>query len=94
MSRSFGSRLLTTRSPILISPVAMLSRPAIILSKVDLPQPDGPTRMTNSPSSMSTLTPCSTGTAPKDLRTSDIRTDDIGGLAQLGRDLLRTRIAW
>ena len=61
MSRSFGCRLLTTRSPIEISPSEIVSRPAIIRSNVDFPQPDGPTRMTNSPSSMSTLTPWMTG---------------------------------
>ncbi len=31
----------------------MSSRPAIIRSAVDLPQPDGPTRIMNSPSLMS-----------------------------------------
>jgi hypothetical protein len=47
MSRSFGGTLLTTRSPMRISPAVMFSRPAIIRSKVDLPQPYGPTRTTN-----------------------------------------------
>ena len=50
MSRSFGGTLLTTRSPMRISPEVMFSRPAIIRSRVDLPQPDGPTSTTNSPS--------------------------------------------
>src|SRR5690606_20143318 len=31
--------------------------PTIIRSRVDFPHPDGPTRMTNSPSAMSRLTP-------------------------------------
>ena len=57
MSRSFGGRLLTTRSPMLISPEVMFSSPAIIRSKVDLPQPDGPTSTTNSPSRIETSTP-------------------------------------
>src|SRR4051812_30137060 len=60
MSRSFGGTLLTTRSPIAISPRLISSRPAIIRSKVDLPQPEGPTRTTNSPSGMLTETPCRT----------------------------------
>ena len=38
-------------------------------SSVDLPQPDGPTSTTNSPSAMSTLTPCNTSKAPKAFRT-------------------------
>jgi len=39
-----------------MSPEVMSSRPAIISRLVDLPQPDGATRMTNSPAAMSTLT--------------------------------------
>jgi hypothetical protein len=35
--------------PMSISPDVMSSRPAIIRSSVDLPQPDGPTNTTNSP---------------------------------------------
>jgi hypothetical protein len=57
MSRSLGGTLLTTREPILISPPEMFSSPAIMRSNVDLPQPEGPTRITNSPSAMSTDTP-------------------------------------
>ncbi len=49
ISRSFGGTPLTTRSPILISPELTLSRPAIMASKVDFPQPEGPTSTTNSP---------------------------------------------
>ncbi len=74
MSRSFGATLFTTRPPIAISPAVMFSSPAIMRSSVDLPQPDGPTRMTNSPSSISTLTPCSTSVVPKRLRTSRMDT--------------------
>src|SRR5256885_12297951 len=50
MSRSGGSMSLTTRSPILISPSVTSSRPATIRSAVVLPQPDGPTKIMNSPS--------------------------------------------
>ena len=64
MSRLPGGRWFTTRSPIAIVPPVTGSRPATILSKVDLPQPDGPTSTTNSPSAMSTLTPCKICTAP------------------------------
>src|SRR5713226_248806 len=55
MSRSLGVLLFTTWPPMRSSPEVMSSRPAIMLSVVDLPQPDGPTRITNSPSAMSRL---------------------------------------
>src|SRR3954470_6807814 len=77
MSRSFGWTLLTTRSPIEIVPEVMFSRPASIRNKVDLPQPEGPTSTTNSPSSIGIDTPCKTSKLPNDLRTSRICTDDI-----------------
>src|SRR5689334_19490810 len=76
-SRSFGGRLFTTRSPIRISPAVIFSRPAIIRSKVDLPQPDGPTRTTNSPSLIPMSTPWMTLVAPKAFFTSRIATDAI-----------------
>src|SRR5919204_580813 len=53
MSRSFGPRSLTTSPPIRSSPSVMSSRPATIRSAVDLPQPEGPTRIMNSPSAIS-----------------------------------------
>src|SRR5947199_9801837 len=77
MSRSLGWTLLTTRSPIEIVPEVMFSSPASIRSKVDLPQPEGPTRMTKAPSSIGIVTPCRTSKLPNDLRTSKICTDDI-----------------
>src|ERR1700731_1112823 len=75
MSRSFGGTLLTTRSPMRISPAVMFSRPAIMRSRVDLPQPDGPTSTTNWPSSIAMSTPWMTCMAPNALRTSRIATD-------------------
>src|SRR3954469_2555296 len=77
MSRSFGWTLLTTRSPIEMVPEVMFSRPASIRNKVDLPQPEGPTSTTNSPSSIGIDTPCKTSKLPNDFRTSRICTDDI-----------------
>ena len=56
MSRSFGATSLTSRSPMRISPPETSSSPAIMRSKVDLPQPDGPTSTTNSPSAISRST--------------------------------------
>ena len=65
MSRSFDSTSLTTLPSIAIVPPVISSSPASIRSSVDLPQPDGPTSTTNSPSLMSKLTPCSTLVVPK-----------------------------
>ena len=64
MSRSLGLTPLTTRSPMAISPSVVLSSPAIMFSSVDLPHPEGPTRIRNSPSAMSMSMPLSTGTGP------------------------------
>jgi hypothetical protein len=55
----------------------MFSSPAIIRSKVDLPQPEGPTSTTNSPSRMEMSTPWMTAVAPNALRTSRIATEAI-----------------
>src|SRR5690349_7548789 len=77
MSRSLGWTLLTTRSPIEMVPEVMYSRPASIRNSVDLPQPEGPTSTTNSPSSIGIDTPCKTSKLPNDFRTSRICTDDI-----------------
>jgi hypothetical protein len=57
MSRSLGSRSFTTRAPIAISPALIGSRPATMRRSVDLPQPEGPTMTTNSPSFTSMETP-------------------------------------
>src|SRR6185437_1823217 len=63
MSRSLGASLFTTLPPMRSSPSLMSSRPAIMLRVVDLPQPDGPTRIMNSPSAMSRFI-LSTASAP------------------------------
>src|SRR6266545_1022273 len=55
MSRCCGGSSVTSRSPILIVPPVTASSPAIILSTVDLPLPDGPTRTISSPSATSRL---------------------------------------
>ena len=51
-----GASSLTRWPSMRISPEVTSSRPAIIRSRVDFPQPDGPTRMTNSPSPISSVT--------------------------------------
>src|SRR6516225_8949289 len=56
MSRSMGGRLFTTVSPIKTSPDVMDSSPATIRKVVVLPQPEGPTRTTNSLSRISRFT--------------------------------------
>src|SRR3989337_748370 len=78
MSRSRGATSLTILSPMRISPPVASSRPAMVRSKVDLPQPDGPTRTTNSPSSMVRSMPESTFTVPKTLLTLRNVTDAMG----------------
>src|SRR4029079_16559593 len=55
-----GWVLCTRGRAIEIAPRVISSSAATILSSVDLPQPDGPTMTTNSPSAMSALTPCMT----------------------------------
>src|SRR5262249_8789206 len=70
--RSDAGTSLTRSPPISISPELGCSSPAIRRSKVDLPQPDGPTNTTNSPSSISRSTPWMTRNPPKDLAT-DLR---------------------
>src|SRR6266487_4552895 len=67
MSRSLGATWLTTLPPMRSSPSLMSSSPAIMFSVVDLPHPDGPTRITNSPSPMSRLIE-STASAPSGYR--------------------------
>src|SRR5215217_2818418 len=58
------------RSPSKISPAVMSIRPAMRFRVVVLPQPDGPTRATNSPSSTSSETRSTATTSPYVLVTS------------------------
>ncbi len=52
---------LTRVPPMIMSPDVMSSSPTIIRSSVDFPQPDGPTRIMNSPSATSRLTSLTAG---------------------------------
>src|SRR3982074_3973100 len=63
MSRSFGGTSLTTSPPIMMSPSVISSRPAVMRSVVDFPQPDGPTSTTNSWSAMSRSMPRTASTS-------------------------------
>ena len=74
MPRSLGSSQVTLRPPIQIWPVSTSSRPAIALSSVDLPQPEGPSRTRSSPCSTSSDRPSNTRTAPKATVTSRTET--------------------
>ena len=65
MPRSLGSSQVTFLPLMKIWPSVMSSRPAMQLSSVDLPQPDGPSSTMNSPSAMSRLSLLSTFTLPK-----------------------------
>ena len=65
ISRSLGCRLFTSTSPIKMLPSSMASRPAIMLRVVDLPQPEGPRRVTNSPGSTRTFSRLTATTRPK-----------------------------
>ena len=59
-----------TVPPMAMVPSLISSRPAIMRSSVDLPQPDGPTRTQNSPSATLISMPWITSVGPKRLRTA------------------------
>ena len=63
--RTPGRSSVTSRSPIRIRPALALSSPAIIRRDVVLPQPEGPTSTTNSPSATSRSRAGITVTSPK-----------------------------
>jgi len=54
----------TVLPPMRISPEAGVRNPAIMLSRVDLPQPDGPTMQRNSEGAILKLTSLTPGTLP------------------------------
>src|SRR5690606_37143406 len=60
---------LTSTPSIVTEPRSRRSKPAMMLSGVDLPQPEGPTMATNSPSRTTKLTSSTTDSAPKPLLT-------------------------
>ncbi len=59
-----ASTSLTVRPPIWSVPDEISSSPATMRSKVDLPQPDGPTKTVNAPSGIVRSTPWMTWTGP------------------------------
>src|SRR5690349_20108110 len=70
MSRLEGCRWFTTWPPMRISPDEIASRPAMVLRRVDLPQPDGPTSTRKPPFSSVMSIPFRTSMVPKRLRRS------------------------
>jgi hypothetical protein len=69
MPRSDGDSAFTTWLSMASVPEVMSSSPATSRSSVDLPQPDGPTKTTNSLVLMSRSTPLITSTLPNDFFT-------------------------
>src|ERR1700679_384034 len=68
ISRLDGCRSLIERPSMLMFPALIDSRPAIVFSKVDLPQPDGPTSTRKPPLSSVRSMPLRISTGPKRLR--------------------------
>src|SRR5690606_38096654 len=78
MSRSEGSTSFTTCPPMATVPLVTVSSPAIMRSRVDLPQPDGPTSTQKCPSGTSKVTPFTASTLPAyTLRTASSLTSAI-----------------
>src|SRR5215468_2873993 len=87
--RRFGGMSMTSCPSISITPASGCSKPAIILSKVDLPHPLGPSRETNSPRPIFSDTLSTATTPPKLFATSAILTiisSDRRGLAVVARE--------
>src|ERR1700722_12189241 len=67
MPRLAGCNAVTSLPPIEIVPDVLSSSPAINLSNVDFPHPDGPTNTQNSPSATCRPTSWMTDASPNDL---------------------------
>src|SRR5271169_2939573 len=78
MSRFEGWRSLILSPSMRISPELIDSSPAIVLSSVDLPQPDGPTSTRKPPLSSVRSMPLRISSAPKRLRKSLISRKAMG----------------
>src|SRR5215470_16059491 len=74
-----GGSSLTSFPPIRMSPEVCVSSPAIILSSVVLPQPDGPRSTRNSPSLMLRSTPSTAVWPVNSLRSTFVSTVAISG---------------
>ncbi len=74
--RCAGATWVMSSSPMRMLPAVTFSSPAISRSRVDLPQPDGPTKTTSSPGATVRSTPLMTSVPPNDLRTPANSTAD------------------
>src|SRR5262245_22310717 len=83
MLRSLGSTPFMSRPPTRIVPALGSSSPTINESSVDFPQPEGPTRMKNSPSAIVRLT--SRTAAPPEENAFDTRSRTISAISALHR---------
>ena len=64
MSRFHGGIAVTSAPSTRSAPDCGWLKPAIMRSRVDLPEPEGPSRAKNSPGAMSRVTSRSTGVVP------------------------------
>ena len=71
------------------SPLVGRSNPATRLSRVDFPQPDGPSRATNSPSPMSRLTSCSARDSDAPANIFEVVRNEIVPIGQAWNDCRR-----
>src|ERR1700712_1756501 len=86
MLRWFGFKGRWSLPAIDSEPAVGVSKPAIILSTVVLPQPDGPRKETNSPFSMCMVKSCTTCTLPNDFLMLDSSRNAMGAdTLSLGR---------
>ena len=69
VERKWGGTAVTGLPSMRISPELGLSKPAIMLRTVVLPQPLGPSRVRTSPRRMASSSSCTASTAPKLLLT-------------------------
>ncbi len=72
MLRRCGGKTSTRLSPMRIAPVSSAVNPAIMRSSVVLPQPEGPSSVKNSPSSIWSVMLRTACTDPNDRRTPSI----------------------
>src|SRR6516162_4098982 len=86
MPRLLGSRCVTSVPSISTTPASVSSKPAITLSNVDFPQPDGPSRTVKSPASIGRWMSFSTCRGPKDLESAETETADMSAFYRAGSD--------
>src|SRR5262249_20829944 len=86
MPRLLGSRCVTSVPSISITPASVSSNPAITLSNVDLPQPDGPSSTVKSPASIGRWMSFGTCRGPKDLDSAETETGDMSALYRSSGD--------